>query len=60
MGIEKNGSRPIPSLVSSRPFPGIPELLAEIGQKLRAISQSGRFIFRSSTNAEDLAGFNGT
>ncbi len=36
-----------------------PELLAEIGQKLRAISRSGRFIFRSSTNAEDLAGFNG-
>ncbi len=39
--------------------PVAPDLLAAIGQKLRAISRSGRFIFRSSTNAEDLAGFNG-
>lgn len=40
--------------------PVAPELLALIGARLRAASVAGgRFIFRSSTNAEDLEGFNG-
>jgi phosphoenolpyruvate synthase/pyruvate phosphate dikinase len=40
--------------------PVAPGLVASIGERLRANSACGRrFIFRSSTNAEDLAGFNG-
>ena len=40
-------------------LPVQPQLLDAIALKLRAVAPSGRFIFRSSTNAEDLAGFNG-
>lgn len=36
-----------------------PGLLTAIAAKLRGISTSSPFIFRSSTNAEDLPGFNG-
>ena len=43
----------------SLPSRSTPTCLSAIGQRLRAISRCGRFIFRSSTNAEDLAGFNG-
>jgi len=43
--------------ISSHPVE--PSLLAAIDGKLRALGTTGRFILRSSTNAEDLAGFNG-
>jgi rifampicin phosphotransferase len=36
-----------------------PALLAALEDKLRSLGSGGRYIFRSSTNAEDLAGFNG-
>ena len=36
-----------------------PALLAELRARLQAMGTRGRFIFRSSTNAEDLDGFNG-
>lgn len=34
-------------------------LIEAIATRLRALGTGGRYIFRSSTNAEDLAGFNG-
>jgi hypothetical protein len=36
-----------------------PVLIADLGRKLRCCGEDCRFIFRSSTNAEDLRGFNG-
>jgi rifampicin phosphotransferase len=40
-------------------YPVQPELLAALCAKLRELATNRRFIFRSSTNAEDLDGFNG-
>lgn len=39
--------------------PVAPEVLNPLVEKLRSIAASGRAILRSSTNAEDLEGFNG-
>ncbi len=36
-----------------------PRLLAQVQARLRRLANGQRFIFRSSTNAEDLPGFNG-
>lgn len=36
-----------------------PQLVAQVGERLRAIAPGARWILRSSTNAEDLAGFTG-
>ncbi len=39
--------------------PVAPALLAEVRDRIRSLTPSGRVILRSSTNAEDLPGFNG-